>query len=71
MPSLTVSEISRSAFDSILARYPATVPAELQELDTLRYETIPRLPGLHEPRGVKKEHIEKLVEWKLYVIGTF
>ncbi|KAF2656825.1 hypothetical protein K491DRAFT_596312 [Lophiostoma macrostomum CBS 122681] len=65
MPSLTISEISRSAFTSILARYPDSVPAELRELDRWRYETIRQRHSAHGSSGLRKADVEKLVEWKL------
>jgi hypothetical protein len=69
MPSLELDGITLSAFNATLSRYPATVPEKLQELDTLRYDTIPvALAGRNDgDHWLKKDEVEKLVEWKLYV----
>lgn len=49
-------------------RYSVTVPEKLQELDTLRYVTIPNILGERREAGdaqLDKSEVEKLVEWKL------
>ncbi|KAF2127291.1 hypothetical protein P153DRAFT_387836 [Dothidotthia symphoricarpi CBS 119687] len=65
--------ISLKTFQSTLARYPATVPDKLQELDALRYDTIPNGLAKRKEAGdaqLEKNGVEKLVEWKLKH-GTF
>lgn len=60
--------ISRKTFGDTLLRYSVTVPEKLQELDTLRYVTIPNILGERREAGdaqLDKSEVEKLVEWKL------
>jgi hypothetical protein len=66
MTSHHINKITLSTFNSVLSRYTPAVPEALQELDALRYDTIPtavaKRPGkLHVTKG----EVEKLVEWKL------
>lgn len=68
MSSLKHTSIPKESFDDILSRYSATAPDKLQDLDTLRYETIPATLAERKKSGaayLKKEEVEKLVEWKL------
>jgi hypothetical protein len=66
---LRYTEISRETFDTLLSRYPSTVPEKLRELDELRYNTIPATVASRTEKGahLTKDEVEKLVEWKLYV----
>jgi len=70
MTSLTISSITLDQFNEILARYENTVPEQLRDLDSHRYNIIPaalakrQAPKLH----LTKDEVVKLVEWKLYVV---
>lgn len=68
--TLKYTQISKEAFNAVLARYPSTVPENLRELDALRYDTIPATVTSRNKKGayLTKDEVEKLVEWKLYVI---
>lgn len=69
--SLVYTKISKESFDSTLSRYPSTVSTPLLSLDTLRYTTIPDSLASRKASGdayLDKSSVEKLVEWKLYVI---
>lgn len=68
--SLNYTSISKPTFNRTLARYSSTAPSKLLDLDTLRYETIPATLAKRTEEGeafLKKEEVESLVEWKLYV----
>jgi hypothetical protein len=72
MPSYHISTISLDTFNDVLARYPSAAPENLRDLDTQRYDTIPaafahRVASIEE-NYLLKEEVEKLVEWKLYVL---
>jgi hypothetical protein len=72
-PSLNISTISLSTFNTTLARYASIAPAKLKDLDTFRYDTLPaKLAKRKKEVGdgeacLEKEELEGLVEWKLYV----
>ncbi|KAF2269240.1 hypothetical protein CC78DRAFT_529465 [Lojkania enalia] len=73
MAPLTIESITLVSFNEILSRYPSTVPEKLQELDTLRYDTIPSTLAKRKVDGdayLAKSEVENLVEWKLRH-GTF
>ncbi|PSN63847.1 hypothetical protein BS50DRAFT_576475 [Corynespora cassiicola Philippines] len=68
MPSHHPSRISAETLKTVVSRYPATAPAALKQLDTLRYETIPSSIAARKSPGetsLTKAEVEKLVEWKL------
>ncbi|KAF2625366.1 hypothetical protein BU25DRAFT_493001 [Macroventuria anomochaeta] len=66
MSPLHIEEISLSILNATLSRYPDTASSALADLDTLRYETIPRtLEKMKGEKSLLKADIEKLVEWKL------
>lgn len=68
MPPLHINTITLSTFKEVLARYHATVPEKLRDLDAQRYDTIPAAVASRDEsdKQLTKEEIEKLVEWKLY-----
>ncbi|KAH7380018.1 hypothetical protein BKA66DRAFT_465541 [Pyrenochaeta sp. MPI-SDFR-AT-0127] len=71
MSALHIDTISLDAFNDVLSRYPSAVPDKLQELDTLRYDTIPStVVERQDAAYLTKDEVEKLVEWKLKH-GTF
>ncbi|PVI07945.1 hypothetical protein DM02DRAFT_550171 [Periconia macrospinosa] len=78
MPTLRYKAITKRDFDTILSRYPSIVPDKLRQLDQLRYESIPATAAQRkaaqrddgESTFLRKEEVEKLVEWKLSH-GTF
>ncbi|OCK77410.1 hypothetical protein K432DRAFT_333939 [Lepidopterella palustris CBS 459.81] len=73
MPPLTPPTISLASFNTILSRYPSTVPPKLHDLDELRFNIIPQtLAKRREALDafLDKAEVEGLVEWKLKH-GTF
>ncbi|CAO2658732.1 Nn.00g064550.m01.CDS01 [Neocucurbitaria sp. VM-36] len=66
-----IQAISLQAFNDVLSRYPSSVSEKLEELDTLRYDTIPaKVASRQDGAILTKDEVEKLVEWKLKH-GTF
>ena len=73
MPTLKYKFISKQDFDTVLSQYPSIVPDKLHDLDQLRYEFIPATAAQRkaaqrdggEITYLRKEEVEKLVEWKL------
>ncbi|OCL06374.1 hypothetical protein AOQ84DRAFT_321525 [Glonium stellatum] len=73
MASFSAHSISRADFDDVLARYQDVVPAKLQDLDKLRFESIPQKLAQRKKGSdvfLEKDEVENLVEWKLKH-GTF
>ena len=71
MAPLSISAISSHTINETLSRYAATVPNKLTDLDAQRYEHIPTALANRKKSGnpfLKKDEVEKLVEWKLYVL---
>jgi hypothetical protein len=68
MPSLTITSIDLKTFNETLSRYPSTIPNKLRDLDAQRYDTIPHALAQRDVPFLTKEEVEKLVEWKLYVL---
>jgi hypothetical protein len=73
--SLHIDSISIEDFDNILSRYDKTVRADLKQLETARWKTIPE--AVAERRAeqgseayLEKKELEQLVQWKLKH-GTF
>ncbi|KAJ3037396.1 hypothetical protein HK097_003524 [Rhizophlyctis rosea] len=69
MPTnLLPSNITPTAFQILLSRYPTHIPPALQDLDSFRYST---LPSTLESRissnapHLTKPELEKLISWKL------
>jgi hypothetical protein len=66
MPSHNIDTIPLATFRIILSRYANVVPDKLQELDRLRYDTIPeKVSTTSDSPNLTKDEVEKLVEWKL------
>ena len=67
MSSLHIKRISPASFREVLARYPATAPEKLRDLDAQRYDIIPNAIAGRDPsnKHLTKAEVEKLVEWKL------
>jgi len=79
MPAYHIDTITKRTFDDVLSRYSSAVPESLRELDALRYDAIPTAFATRESdptsnrclaKLLKKSEVEKLVEWKLYVVGS-
>lgn len=70
MPPFHINTINLNTFKEVLDRYPATVPEKLRNLDAQRYDVIPATVASRDESDKKltKTEVEKLVEWKLYVI---
>jgi hypothetical protein len=72
MPPLHIKTVTLDTFKDVLLRYPAMVPEKLRDLDAQRYDTIPAAVAAQEEgeKHLTKDQVEKLVEWKLYVLPS-
>jgi hypothetical protein len=70
--NLSFEAITAADFDACLDRYDEVVSDKLRELDEFRFVTIPaELKKRRNAKGgawLAKEEVQKLVDWKLYVL---
>lgn len=74
MAPLAIDHITLPAFTEYLSRYASLVPDKLDDLDALRYDSIPGLLANRKQNDdafLKPWEVLKLVEWKLYVHHLF
>jgi hypothetical protein len=69
---LNFNNIIPDEFAACLKRYDDLVPDTLRELDEFRFITVPaQLKKRRDAKGgvwLAKDEVQKLVEWKLYVV---